>query len=1163
MGDIQELDELAELRGLDQEEKSRKADLLKDLENTLLCEEIYWRQKSRTLWLKEGDRNTRFFHKMANSYRRYNRVEVLRINGVLSDDPVMVKDHMVQYYQQLYSEQSSWRPRMDNQPFLSIDEEDYRSLVKSLNATFISLIPKKVDAVEMKDFRPISLVGGVYKIFSKVLAFRLRTVLGKVWFWGKVEGLDRMVYYVGKIFHSSEWLSGRVLEQFEGNSVIKAKYEDQEGGWCTKEVSGSHGVSVWKHIRQGWSSFAKGCRFEVGVGSKVRFWHDTWCGGTPLKQAFPSLFSIARHKEAWVKDNLTWRSGVIEWNVTFVRHVQDWEMELVAPFFERLYSCKISVGTVDRICWASSRKGNFEVNSLFKALSNFGHEMFPWKSIWRSKNACKIGWFLEKETEELFTLANEIWRSFSSPGDINTEPSNSLSAISIIMERFYPRMKMGNILASLEVKPGYGAYVIDIHILKNMPHSPKEKIWLFVAQTDNIETSACIISPPKVNFLLNGNPVDRRTNVLMETGPQFPTNVTPILKYGTNLLQAVGQFNGHYVIVVAFMSVISSSETPVLHDYVLPVVAAVDSDPDIVEGPSRISLHCPISYTRIKTPVKGHSCKHLQCFDFSNYLDINSRRPSWRCPHCNQYVCYLDICLDQNMAKVLREVGENVDEVIISADGSWKAIMGSDDHVDQAHDENAYCQKEKIEGLESSRVSTSLPNVLDLTEDNDEMEAMSSCETEDRKPFQASLPFATNLTLPPELNPTSGACRNIASQLEDAFWSGVYLNYGSMNASARSNAQRVGSISEPIHANLMQPPVLTDAVSPALNQEAEGRGNTNFTTPIMQSQNSPNNFQLRQSQYVNSVVNNEYERFSTISRPVSRTPIAVQALPAQSMAPNPQQRPRNNLNSLTPNGSSISSQVTRSVAPTTNAFNAICSDMERQQQLRAHEIPLQNQDHQDGLFMSAPSQLQGPYRPSPRRLTDFQISHLHQTFNPRMPQPVGQSSRPSTHLPQTHIQQGGTQVGISHAAGSTSNQQASSLAQRPAVQIGRQAPSMPVVNHTSRTGHSLAMNTDGIRDGMWEQRGNMGGASQAVPSADGLLDSTSEQNWRPSGRMRGSLSGQAYSAALSRFMIQPTETAQTARPPTNLAPVSSIPPQLQAFIANSRNAGSPQTPNTQ
>jgi len=43
-----------------------------------------------------------------------------------------------------------------------------------------SLIPKKAGAVEIKDFCPISLVGGVYKIFSKVLVNRLKSVLEKI-----------------------------------------------------------------------------------------------------------------------------------------------------------------------------------------------------------------------------------------------------------------------------------------------------------------------------------------------------------------------------------------------------------------------------------------------------------------------------------------------------------------------------------------------------------------------------------------------------------------------------------------------------------------------------------------------------------------------------------------------------------------------------------------------------------------------------------------------------------------------------------------------------------------------------------------------------------------------------------------------------------------------
>ena len=52
--------------------------------------------------------------------------------------------------------------------------------VKSLNATFLVLFPKKGGIEDLKDFRPISLVGSLYKLLAKVLANRIKKVMGKV-----------------------------------------------------------------------------------------------------------------------------------------------------------------------------------------------------------------------------------------------------------------------------------------------------------------------------------------------------------------------------------------------------------------------------------------------------------------------------------------------------------------------------------------------------------------------------------------------------------------------------------------------------------------------------------------------------------------------------------------------------------------------------------------------------------------------------------------------------------------------------------------------------------------------------------------------------------------------------------------------------------------------
>lgn len=50
-------------------------------------------------------------------------------------------------------------------------------LNKEINATFLALIPKVPNPVELREFKPISLVGCIYKLLAKILANRIKVVM--------------------------------------------------------------------------------------------------------------------------------------------------------------------------------------------------------------------------------------------------------------------------------------------------------------------------------------------------------------------------------------------------------------------------------------------------------------------------------------------------------------------------------------------------------------------------------------------------------------------------------------------------------------------------------------------------------------------------------------------------------------------------------------------------------------------------------------------------------------------------------------------------------------------------------------------------------------------------------------------------------------------------
>ncbi|RVX11584.1 LINE-1 retrotransposable element ORF2 protein [Vitis vinifera] len=129
--------------------------------------------------------------------------------------------------------------------------------VRSLNSIFLVLIPKKAGVEDLRDFRPISLVGGLYKLLAKVLANRLKKVMGKV------VSSAQNAFVEGRQILDAALIANEAID-----SMLKRK---ESGVLCKLDIEKAYDYLNW--------NFLLSVLQRMGFGEKWTGW-ISWCIST-------------------------------------------------------------------------------------------------------------------------------------------------------------------------------------------------------------------------------------------------------------------------------------------------------------------------------------------------------------------------------------------------------------------------------------------------------------------------------------------------------------------------------------------------------------------------------------------------------------------------------------------------------------------------------------------------------------------------------------------------------------------------------------------------------------------------------------------------------------------------------------------------------------------